>query len=215
MIARSFATAGWSASILAALANHGCDGIEISGVSAKENGATGEALASLLGVVRSVFHAKQVWVIAGHNVPQPNTRIVKHQKLWNSLGLATKTFSENQAVEWMQATDAGVRFFGILDKVLVSDDSLFKLWKTSSCWLAVLKSKRPIEDLKEELLSGWSDTPQVLPDLLLRLAGKGNVLLIRDFGPTETSEEGIIAIAESGSIKQIESLLNGSGVPAK
>ncbi|RYF30165.1 MAG: hypothetical protein EOO23_05740 [Comamonadaceae bacterium] len=188
--------------MLAALESYQCAGIELTFIGGDEFEAKLSALRYVVSMIRTVMLQPDCWVIAGHHAPQPDSRIVRHKKLWASLGLSIAA-SDNQAFEWPVRFKDGLRFFGAVSKALVSDELLLALLEKSPMAWLVVGSKDVSTAIKQSLSAGWVESRSVIPDSLLMFAQDSEVFLIRDFGPTDDLAQGAIVVSRKKFLDQL------------
>lgn len=199
---RTFEQAGWHISILSALAQYQCAGLEVTVGEVRESVAKSMSLDYLRRVTRRVIDDPACWIIAGHAASQPDNRIVRHRKLWASLGVNVSA-SPELLQEWPVPAEDGLRFFGAIRSDLIADELLLNLWKNfSTVWLLMARDF-DLTAIQHELALGWGDSRIRIPDEILRCASEHDAFLVRDFGPTDNFDQGMIVIARD---KLIETL---------
>jgi hypothetical protein len=207
---RSFFQAGWNPNVIAKLHAFHCNGLEIS--SAVVNGASNKdcALTALTEKMENIFPSQSAWVVIGNDVTQPDNRVVRYKKLWAQLGIQANEMSSSQAVEWMVPCEAGVKFFGCIDRKIISNTYLLELWgRFGACWMIVCPDGRGLGSVTKYLEGGWSVESPAPPGELLRLIQNEKSFLIRDFGPTENNEDGIVIVGREDEINVLHQMLGG------
>lgn len=202
MKTRTFEQAGWHASTLSKLVKYQCAGIEITVNDEQESVAKSMVLSYLMCMIRGVIDDPKCWIIAGHEAPQPDTRIVRHKKLWSSFGVSLTTLPEMPA-EWPVQLDDGLRFFGVIRRDLIAEEMLLKLWKNfSTVWLLVARDLDSAA-IQHELAKGWGGSRTGIPEEILRYTSEHDIFLVRDFGPTDNFDQGMIVVARDRLIETL------------
>ena len=192
----TFFSAGWNSKIIENLRSYHCGGIELSKKDLDELGAKKEALSIIISDAKNILLSPQFFVFTGHEVFQPTSRVVKHKKLWGSVATSTPILV-SEAVEWSVFSSAGMKFFGIVSKDVVSDDDLLYLWRTlKTTWLVIFNNGLDVRAIPQRLPLGWTSKSFGFPSALLDLASDGNAILVTDFGSAADRQNGLIAIAK-------------------
>lgn len=199
---RSFEQAGWHASTLSTLVKYQCAGMEMTVNDGQESVAKSMVLSYLMCMIRGVIDDPQCWIVAGHEAPQPDTRIIRHKKLWGSFGVRPPTLPETTA-EWPVQLHDGLRFFGVIRRDLISEEMLLKLWKDfSTVWVLVTKDLDSVA-IQHALAKGWGGSRTGIPEEILRYASEHDIFMIRDFGPTDDFDQGMIVVARDRLIETL------------
>ena len=203
MLIRSFAEASWNSSVITALQTSGCSGIEIIDTDFHGQSAKVRSLAEIDFRLKKVFTTPEYWLITGHEVPQPKSRIALHNKLWKSIGINLAPV-EDQVAEWCVASESGPRFFGVVKKELINDVDMCKLFRLlKTTWLIAFDGITNASLLMRALALGWERSDYYCPKVLLDFAYENRTILIKHFGPFSGSNSGVIALGNAETIQQI------------
>ncbi|WP_200157356.1 hypothetical protein [Allochromatium vinosum] len=131
-----------------------------------------------------------VWVIVGNSAWQPDTRIVRYQKLWGAMkrrGIDTQRFIS--FTERMIEKDGRLKFFGgALLSELSLETAVDILLEERCMYFAVLPAHFDIQEL---LRIGWSGDLIEDCDLAINLSKAGGALIKR-VGEFDDRERGLI-----------------------
>jgi hypothetical protein len=197
MVIRSFADAKWNPSVIARLHAFGCEGLEILSPAVGRPIANAAAFAEVTARIERVFSSAEYWMLSGHEVPQPKTRIVSYRKFWKSLNMNLSASSDD-LTEWCVSGAEGPRYFGVAKLSLLKDVDMFRLldsFKTS--WVMVLDGMHSASDLVRDIQVGWENSYVQCPEILLKFAHKHDAVLIRNFEINDALENGVLAIARA------------------
>ncbi|NDZ12399.1 tetratricopeptide repeat protein [Variovorax sp. WS11] len=200
MMMRSFTDAKWNLSIVTTLQASGCEGLEIVGPALNSASAIAIALSEISVQINKLFPQAEYWLIAGHEIPQPKTKIANHKKFWKSVGINLAATSTETA-EWCVPSVEGPRYFGLAKKSLIKDDDVILLLdKFETTWIVVLDGARAAQELVSSINSGWDGF--CCSKNLLEFAIRNEAVLIRNFGIGDAQEGGVIAIASKLMCRQ-------------
>lgn len=203
MLIRSFDDASWNPSVVTALQMSGCSGIEIITSDSHGQSAEIKSLAEIDSRLRKVFTTPEYWLITGHEIAQPKSRIVRYNKLWRSIGINLPPV-EDKVAEWCVCSESGPRFFGVVKRELIDDIELcrlFRLLKTT--WLIAVDGVINASSLMKALSLGWERTKYYCPKILLDFALENRAILVKDFGALTGSNSGVITLGNAETIQQI------------
>ena len=198
---RSFADAKWNHNILAELEASGCEGVEVVGPALTAASAIAAALVEISVQINKLCPQAEYWLIAGHEMPQPNTRVANHKKFWKSVGINLPATSVETA-EWCVSSVEGPRYFGVAKKSLIKDDDVILLLeKFETTWIFALDGTHVAQEFASTLNVGWDRS--CISKNLLELVIRNNAVLIRNFGISDAQEGGVIAIATKLMCRQL------------
>lgn len=165
-----------------------------------------EALSHVLKVVFALLKEKlrrlELWLLAGTSAWQPNTRVVRHYKLWGGLRVrGLEIPPDSQSMEVLIESGIGVKFFGAAK---LSDfdavDIIVKILLEEHCtYLAALPS-----DLSPSALLniGWSGDLRSDSKIINYIA-ESDGLLLKQTGEFDAYERGIVSIGHPSIVKAL------------
>ena len=186
---------------------HVPDGIALAGVSWLVVGSSAsEALLSVLRFVYSLIGKKltgyKLWLLVGNSAWQPDTRIVRHHKLWGGLrarGIEVSHISNLQ--EAMLESGGKLKFFGAAQLSELSVVSVVKALSEERCtYLVALPSSFDPQNILE---IGWSGEFAEDFNLIAYLLKSGAVL-IKQLGEFDDKERGMVAIGQPEIVKLLQ-----------
>jgi hypothetical protein len=180
------------------------DGHALAGVSWSVEGvSTFESLLSTLRFVYGLIGKKlldyRVWLFIGNSAWQPDTRIVRHRKLWGALaarGIEVSNTSEKQ--EMMCESDGELKFFGAAQLSELSVRSVSKAFLDERCtYLVALPNSIGPENILGIGGSGILREDSKFIDALIEHGG----LLVKRYGEFDDNEKGVVAVGRPDIVK--------------
>ena len=208
MLIRSFADANWNPNVVASLHAFGCEGLEILLPGVTTSIATAAAFSEITARTRRIFPGAEYWVISGHEISQPKTRIVSYRKFWKSAHMSLSG-SANDLAEWCVSTADGPKYFAVAKLSFFKEKDLFFLlnnFKTS--WVVVLDGMHVAQDLASDLHSGWKAFYARCSEDLLNFINRNDAILVRSFEANDGRENGVLAIARMTTIQRLLQYVN-------
>lgn len=203
MLIRSFEDAKWNPSAVARLHAFGCEGLEIISSAMAAPIATAAAFAEVTARIERVLSSAEYWMISGHEIPQPTTRVVSYRKFWRSANMNVPA-SPNDLTEWCVPGAGGPRYYGVAKLSLFKEKELFRLlsdFRTS--WILGLNGVHAASNLASHIHLGWEPFCAQCPEILLKFAHKNDAVLIRNFEANDGLENGVLAIARGTMIQRL------------
>ena len=165
-----------------------------------------EALLSVLRYVYSLIGGKlpsyQLWLLVGNSAWQPDTRIVRHYKLWGGLkarGIEISHVSDLQEV--MRESEGKLKFFGAAQLSELSVASVVKALLEERCtYLVALPSNLTPQAILE---IGWTGELAEDSSVITRL-NKSGAVLIKQLGKFDDKERGVVAIGQPDIMKLLQ-----------
>jgi hypothetical protein len=155
MLIRSFFDAHWSPAIIEELRASGCAGVEIIARPSMVPSSPRMPLAEIGGRVEKIIPTAEYWLISGHEIPQPKSRIVDYKKFWRSFEISLPLHSSSVA-EWCVSTPVGPKFYGIVKKSLLQEKDFIYLWsRLKTTWLVAMGGAHSAKELMNAVRSGW------------------------------------------------------------
>ncbi|MDR6539659.1 hypothetical protein [Variovorax soli] len=201
MLIRSFAEANWNPDVVAEL--HAAEGLEIIFTDLTKPISTKSAFAEITTRIDRVFRSAEYWVISGHEVSQPKTRIVDYRKFWKSTNIGVLSSSGDLA-EWRILNAEASRYFGVARRSSFQEEDLLNLLENfSTTWILVLDGPHSTLEIASALHPGWEAFHYRCPGLLLEFVNKNDAILVRNFDADDVLESGAIVITKSTTIKRL------------
>lgn len=146
----------------------------------------------LLEEVRRRVSSFSVWLLVGHSAWQPDTRIVRHHKLWGSLkARGTNVPLVGLQQEVLLESEAGLKYFGAVPCSEFSVESVVQVLLKEYCAYLVLAPNNL--DVMKIVKQGWSGELSEDFSLLSSVSQYGG-LVLRKVGEFDDKEWGILAI---------------------
>lgn len=186
----SLKDAGWNEHLVAQLSSFGCVGVEL-----RWKYSSG-GLFNIINDLRKLFgvsgHTNE-WLLAGHDLLQPATRITHYKGIWKSIGIEAKTLSTEDITEWSVKYEDGLRFFGVARFSSIDEKQGLSVWSNqANCWLVYAAEKFRAFDFSLWLANGWGGMSLIPHAHLLTTARKQELVLVRY---VEGCSEGVSCIA--------------------
>lgn len=162
----------------------------VTGVSPSE--ALKATLKFVLGEVRRRLSGFSIWLLIGHSAWQPDTRIVRHHKLWGSLrARGTDIPLTGRLQEFRLEYEGQLKYFGAVELSEFSIESVAQVLLKEHCsYLAVVPNGSDVEQL---IKRGWSG--EIYEDLSLLIdMNQAGALLLKSVGQFDDQEWGILAV---------------------
>ncbi|WP_259642214.1 hypothetical protein [Pseudomonas syringae] len=161
----------------------------------------GLVLRFIYKLVAERFSQYDFWLFLGNSATQPDTRVVRHKKLWGAL--RTRGFEipdSNDAIETMVEVGGGVKFFGVMCFYESSIEIVADLIVHERCsYIAALPKSF---DFRRALDMRW--TGEISKDFdWLRCVSKAGGIVFKRAGEFDDAERGFVAIALPEVIKEL------------
>lgn len=144
----------------------------------------------------------EVWLLIGTSSWQPNTRIVRYNKLWGALmarGFKLPTWKESMK-EVIIESDKKLKIFGMARLVDFNIEDIVKILSMEQCtYLAAVPSSLLLHEVLNVGWSGNLNEDARIIDLLV----ESEALLLKQFGEFDDSERGIIVVGNQSSVKAL------------
>ncbi|MDI1285737.1 MAG: hypothetical protein PSV46_15195 [Reyranella sp.] len=161
-------------------------------------------LDSLVLQVQGLTPGIRHWLMSGHDVWQPDNRIVKHNKLWKSLAKRVPLPSGIKSEEFLVESAEGLKYFGFIEcQGLVASELVSVLRTERACTLIASWGDDPTDELKSIARQGWT-RPTIIPPLeILKIACRKNVIVYALLGDFDDQERGSAIIAQPQWIEAV------------
>lgn len=131
----------------------------LSAASFLINGAPNNSLVAvckfIFSLIRKNMYGYEVWVIVGNSAWQPNTRIVRHRKLWGALKFqGCEILGGSDPQESFSEAHEKLKFFGAIKISKASIESMIELIFKERCSYIILVPEN--FKIKNILSLGWS-----------------------------------------------------------
>ena len=145
------------------------------------------------------------WLLAAHKTLQPDNRIVRHHRLWQSLQKRGTVLPAGKILDQgMRAQDNGVRFFGAIEFKLEQLEAVSAVLKTESAVVVAGDPSQIALVIGQLSTNGWKIAPDsVSVDVINALCPSGGLVLAA-FGEFDDND---VALAIMGR----HELLRSSG----
>lgn len=135
-----------------------------NGIETTRHESLGDAIERLL----LVYPRLQTWLLAGHRIDQPDTRITRHLRLWSSLqrrGLELPTGQpiEERCVEG----ESGLRFFGAVPLDLVDLGKALSIITQESGAIVAVYEEVAGRLAAAAIAKGWPECSTTPPEAIL------------------------------------------------
>jgi hypothetical protein len=160
---------------------------------------------SLVVLVQAKSPRARHWLLVGDDSWQPNTRIVKYNRLWRILAKRVQLPEGLRSEEFMIQSEEGIKYFGFIECKDIESNTLIELLKTErSCTLLASMGTDLSEQLKSIARTGWSRTTTFRPPLqILQMACQADLLVYQLVGDFDDREKGSALIGKASSIDMI------------
>lgn len=160
---------------------------------------------SLVVLVQGASSAARHWLLVGHDSWQPNTRIVKHNRLWKDLAKRVHLPEGVRSEEFMIESEEGIKYFGFVECKDIESSRLVQLLRTErACTLLASVGADLNDQLKSLAQAGWRKTTTFLPPLqILQLACQTDALVYTLIGDFDDREKGSALIGKSDCIDEV------------
>ena len=112
----------------------------------------------------------QIWLLAGHRVEQPDTRITRYLGLWKSLQRRGLVVPEGRMIEeTCVASDNGVRFFGAISIGLRDLERALRIVSNESGAIVAADELASSQIATEAIMRGWPVVGTKPPEEILEL----------------------------------------------
>lgn len=182
-------------------------GGELSVASFLTAGASSDSVSSVLSYLYDLIEKKfpdyDLWFFLGSSAWQPDTRIVRHRKLWGALKFrGYEVVGGSNSQEYIVEAEGKIKFFGALRLSKLSIETVASVLETERCsYVAALPKGF---DVRVALDRGWSG--DVEEDLSFHyLLSEKQGLLFKKVGEFDDGERGFISV---GLSEQISVLLH-------
>lgn len=172
-----------------------------------ENVISSDGLYEIFNVIFGVpfFQGShELWLFIGNDCWQPDTKIVRHRKLWGYMrgqGIGFAGSCES-AIQKIVESDCGVKFFGALKVGCLKPNEIFEIINNWECaYMAFL----PIGvDVSNLLDSGWEGNLREDCKFVRDIVDLNGVLL-KKVGWFDDAEIGVLAISSAENINAFRS----------
>lgn len=157
----------------------------------------------LYGLIEKKFPDYDLWFFMGSSAWQPDTRIVRHRKLWGALkSRGYEVVGGSHSQEYIVEAEGKIKFFGALRLSKLSIETVASVLEAERCsYVAALPKGF---DVQIALDKGWSG--DVEEDLSFHyLLSEKQGLLFKKVGEFDDGERGFISV---GLLEQISVLLH-------
>lgn len=165
-------------------------------------GTSSESVSSVLSYLYELTEKKlpsyDLWFFIGNSAWQPDTRIIRHRKLWGPLKFrGYEVVGGSNSQECIVEAEGKIKFFGALHLSKLSIETVANVLEGERCsYVVALPSGF---DVKVILDKGWSG--DIEEDLsLCCLISESQGLLFKRIGDFDDGERGFISIGLSGVI---------------
>lgn len=181
-------------------------GVSLAGASWLVDGvpppeALRAALQFVLGEVKRRFPSFSIWLLIGHSAWQPDTRIVRHHKLWGSLrarGIDIPLAGYLQEVRL--ESEGRLKYFGAVQYSDSSSESLVQVMLKEHCtYIAVVPNSL---DVTQFIKRGWSGEINEDISLLIDVSQAGG-LTLKKVGQFDDQEWGVLAIGRPSMLTDL------------
>lgn len=150
------------------------------------------ALQFVLREVRRHWSDFSIWLLVGHSAWQPDTRIVRHHKLWGSLkARGTDIPRAGRLQEVKLESEGRLKYFGAVEFSEFSIESVIPVILKEHCtYIAVVPNGL---DVTQIIKRGWSGEISKDFSLLIDISQAGG-LLIKKVGQFDDQEWGVLAV---------------------
>ncbi|WP_434704942.1 hypothetical protein J3P85_03565 [Pseudomonas sp. Z1-12] len=170
-------------------------------------GASSDSVSSVLSYLYDLIEKKfpdcNLWLFLGSSAWQPDTRIVRHRKLWGALRFrGYEIVGGSNSQEYIVEAEGKIKFFGALRLSKLSIETVASVLEAERCsYVAALPKGF---DVQIALDKGWSG--DVEEDLSFHyLLSEKQGLLFKKVGEFDDGERGFISV---GLLEQISVLLH-------
>lgn len=157
-----------------------------------------EALQSVLRFVYGLIVKKmpgyRVWLLVGNSAWQPDTRIVRHRKLWGALTARGINISHScNAQEVMREEDGALKFFGSVQLSELSTESVVNVLLEENCsYIVALPGTIEPDNFVDIGWSGDLSGDFKIIETLIKCGG----LLFKRSGEFDDKEKGIVGVGQ-------------------
>lgn len=171
-------TAGWNESLITLLSTSGVVGVELQWASTT---STLDEIADEMDHLFGAPISRQKWLLIGHDLAQPDSRLVRHRGIWKSLGIDSKSVPLSEISEWCVEYADGIRFFGAVRATLEDfREEILRIWVNEpNCWMVYAPKSTCALDFSSWLSGGWAGVSLMPQAVLLEAAVQRGLALVR------------------------------------
>lgn len=175
---------------------------------------------------RSLLHAMerllraypnlQIWLLAGHRVEQPDTRIARYLGLWKSLQRRGLDLPEGRAIDETCVTNEnGVRFFGALAIRLRDLEKALKIVSNESGAIVAADELTSGRVAAEAIVHGWPVVSTKPPEEILELVHSAGGFVAYAYGEFDDPSTTAAVFGRPDSVKLLEPSTGSGAKPTE
>lgn len=147
----------------------------------------------------------QYWLLAGHRPTQPDNRITRYRRLWNSLETAGISLPQGGYLEEsLHVGDGGIRFFGAVRFTIDQVEAVHSVMVRTQAAIVFADGSNATSNVPALLKTGWKLTDMSPPEEILGTIVQSLGLVVDVYGDFD---DPTVAVAAFGDAHVLRSVL--------